>query len=227
MTGRLVRQVLTLVHKELLIEWRQAGRVSALFFFGTAVLLMMALATPSMDQLPGLAGGVLWLGLLLASTRSLDHSLAVELEHQTLDRLVRWPADPVAIYYGKALANLLVLLGVAIVLTPLLIALSDAPLPQHPWMYLGILVAGCAGLAGPGTILAAITTQARGASVLLPLLLFPMVVPVVLAASLATRLVLTGDAMNQADDWLMILGVFDAVFWLLGGLLFSRVVDES
>lgn len=219
--------VLAVLGKELLVEWRQRSRFTGLFFFAFAVLLLVAFAMPNTTILSEIGGGALWLGLLLASARSLDASFAVELENGALEGLVLWPVPPSAIYYGKALANTLVLLAVAVFLTPLTVALYNPPANASLAQVAAVLVLGCAALAAPGTLAAALTTQARGASALLPLLFFPLVVPVIMAASRATTIALEGDAMGQVDDWLTILGAFNLVHWSLDGLLFARVVDEG
>ena len=219
--------VLAVVRKELLVEWRQRSRLTGLIFFAFAVLLLIAFAVPDTGLLRDLAGGALWLGLLLASARSLDQSFAVELENGALEGLVLWPVPAHTLFYGKALANLLLLLLVALAITPLCFALYDPPLRGDPLLLLGILLLGTAGIAAPGTLVAALTAQARGASALLPLLLFPLVVPVILCASRATTLLLEGDPMHQVDDWMLILAIFNAVHWSLDAALFTRVVDEG
>jgi len=220
-------QICAVLRKELLTEWRQRSRVSGILFFALALTLMMAFATPSPAVLKRMAGGMLWLGLVLASTRSLDQSFTVEHEHGAMEGLVLWPVPPAAIYYGKALANTLVLLLVSLLLTPLLLAVYntgiEGPIPK----YLGFLLFGCAALSAPATLLGQITVQARGSSVLLPLLLFPLVVPVIMAAGKGTSLVLEGDPIHQSDSWLMLLVAFNAVHWSLSGLLFSRIVEDA
>jgi len=221
------RVIPAVVKKELLIEWRQKSRVTGLLFFSFAVLLMLAFAMPGTHMLPQIAGGALWLGLVLASTRSLDASFATELEHGALEAMVLWPVPPAAIFYGKAIANTLVLLLVALFLGPL-VGLLYPPDARGPVVLLvPIVVAGCAAIAAPGTLVASLTARARGSSALLPILLFPLLVPVLLAAARATTLVLDGDPMGQADDWLGLLIVFNALHWSLDALLFGRVIDEG
>lgn len=222
-----VLRVPAVVRKELLVEWRDPSRVVGLLVYAFVLLLLVAFAMPGTHVLPDIAGGALWLGLVLASTRSFDQSFRVELENAALEGLVLWPVDPLAIYYGKVVANTLVLLVVAAVLLPLVILLYH-PEVRGSWLLLGgVILAGSAGLAAPGTLVAALATQARGSSALLPMLLLPLVVPVVLAASKATALVFDGDPMGQADDWLMLLAVFALLHGSLDGLLFSRIVDEG
>ncbi len=94
----LLKQVFAVMRKDLLVEWRSPARLSAVFVFALAVLLLVAFASgPSVQTLRRLAGGTLWLGLLLASTRSLDQSFTIELAHGALEGLVLWPVDAIAI----------------------------------------------------------------------------------------------------------------------------------
>lgn len=212
--------------KELLVEWRQRSRVIGLLFFALAILFMIAFSIQELRVLSEVGGGLLWLGVLLASARSLDQSFAIELEHGALEGLVLWPVDPAAIFLGKAAANALVLLGVSTVLTPAAIVLFNPTLRGDPAMLAALLAAGCAGLAAPGTLLAGITSQARGSSHLMPILYLPAVVPVLLCTSRATRAWFDGDPMGEADDWLLLVLLFNAVMWPLGAALFSRVVEQ-
>jgi heme exporter protein B len=89
-----------------------------------------------------------------------------------------------------------------------------------------IIALGAAGLSAPGTLYAAMTAQLRAKQTLLPLLLFPLIVPVLLASVKATSLVLLGDPMGQARSWITLLVAFDAIYWSLCGLLFGRVVED-
>ncbi len=223
---RIFSQALQMFYKEMLTEWRQRSRIAGIFWFAFAVVLMVAVATPKSSVLPDLAGGALWLGLLLASTRSLDQSYAVEHEHGALEGLLLWPVDPVAIYYGKALANALVLILVALALVPLVVGIFDAPVRGDLGQLVAIIVLGCMALAAPGTLYGLITSQARGSSVLLPLLLFPLVLPAVLAAANATTKLVEGDPMNQASGWIAVVAAFDILHWSLSGILYGRLLED-
>jgi heme exporter protein B len=106
-----------------------------------------------------------------------------------------------------------------------MVVLYDAPL-SRPLGLLGVIALGAAGLAAPGTLYAAMTSQLRANQTLLPLLLFPLVVPVLLASVKATALLLQGDPMQQLPSWQILLACFDAIYWSLCGLLFERVVED-
>ena len=214
------------LRKDLLLQWRGRAQAVAIFAFGAATLLLFSFAVgPDSRALRQHAAGFLWLGLLLASTLSLAESFESEMEEQALEGLLLVPASPRALYYGKALANwaLLALLGVA--LFPVMVVLYDAATPRLLEL-LGIVLLGTAGLSAPGTLYAAMTAQTRSRQTLLPLLLFPLVVPVLLASVQATSLLILGDPMNQARSWATLLFLFDVIHWSLGGLLFGQVVED-
>ncbi len=214
------------LHKEALLQWRSRAQLLAVLVFGATALLLFSFAVgPRSDLLRENAAGFLWLGLLLASTLTLAESFQAEMEQRALEGLLLLPASAPALFYGKALSNWfqLVLLGVGLV--PLMVVLYDAPLPR-PLALLGVIALGSAGLSAPGTLYAAMTHQARSRQTLLPLLLFPMVVPVLIASVKATSLLLTGDPMGQLRPWTLLLVSFDALHWSLCGLLFGRVVED-
>lgn len=225
----LLRQIWAVLVKDLLVEWRAPSRVSTVFFFALAIVVLSAFASgPSVSLLRKQVGGTLWMGLLLASTRSLDLSFSVETEQGALEGLVLWPVDSRAVFYGKALANTLLLFAVSLPLVPLAIAIYDAPIKGSVLEFFTFLLLGCAAIAAPGTLYALICAQARGASVLLPVLLFPLVVPAVVAASRGAAILFEGpDPMNQATSWLLLLLIFDIIHWSLSGLLFGRILEDG
>ena len=224
--GNIVKQIVGVLRKEMLLEWRQRSRISGLFFFALAIVLMVAFASPSETVLKQFTGGVLWVGLLMASTRSLDQSYQVEFEHGAMEGLLLWPVDPVAIYYGKAIANTLILITVALFLLPLLIAIYDSPVQGELSNLLAAVVLGSAAIAAPGTLYGLITAQARGSSVLLPLLLFPLVVPAVLAASKLSTLAFETDPMSQSMSWIKVLVAYNALHWTISGLLYGKILED-
>lgn len=219
-------QALVALRKDALLQWRTRGRFVAVFVFGATALLLFSFAIgPNAGALRQHAAGFLWLALLLGSTLALGDSFHGEMEHRALEGLVLLPASSVGLYYGKALANWmqLALLGVALV--PFMVVLYDAP-PGRALPLAGLILLGTAGLSAPGTLYAAMTVQVRGSQTLLPLLLFPLVVPVLLAAVNATALVMTGDPMDQLRSWTLLLVCFDLIYAALCGLLFGRVVES-
>ncbi len=223
----LVRQCFIVLRKDLLASWRSRTRAVATGVFGVTTLLLFSFAVgPDTTILQAHAAGYLWLALLLSSTLALAESFRVEVEHGALETLLLLPTHPAAVFYGKALANLLTLLVVGVVLLPFMLALYDAHVEMGVARLALVLFAGAAGISAPGTLHAALSSRARSRDVLLPLLLFPLLVPCLLASVKATSLVLTGDPMTQLPSWLSLLAAFDVIYWLLCGLLFARVVED-
>ena len=220
-------QCLLVLQKELRHLWRARTRATATGAFALATLFLFSFAGGlDSDTLRGNAAGYLWVGLLLASTLALGESFRVETEHGSLEALLLFPVAPVAIFVGKALGNMITLLVVGLVMVPFTIALFDAGPKEGILPLLGTLVLGSAAIAAPGTMHAALASRARARDVLLPLLLFPLVLPCVVASVQAPRLLISGDAMGQFGSWIAVVAAFATVHWLVGALLFSFVVED-
>jgi heme exporter protein B len=223
----LLRATGVLLGKDLLIEWRTRARLNALIFFALATLLLFSFALgPDTKLLERNAGGYLWLAILFASTLALGESFRVEQENACLDGLRLAPADARAIFLSKAVGNTLLLVVLGGVLIPAMVALYGVKVVLGAGPLLGTLVLGCMALAAPGTVYAAIASNARARDVLLPLLLFPLIVPALLASAKAMMLVLQGDPMNQLNSWFGLLTGFNLIYWGLGFALFPRVIED-
>lgn len=219
-------QLLAALEKEFLLQWRTRSQVIAVFFFGaTAMLLFSFSIGPNSQALRLYAPGFLWLAILLSSTLALSSSFQEEMSQRAFEGLLLLPASERALFFAKTLATTahLTLLGLALI--PVMVVLFDAGTMRIAPLA-GVIVLGAAALSAPGTLYAAMTAQARGRETLLPLLFFPLVVPVLLAAVKATSLMILGDPMEQARSWVMLLAAFNAIYWSLCGLLFPRVVEE-
>jgi heme exporter protein B len=219
---------LVLLRRDLLQEWRGRARLGATLAFGITTLLLFSFgAGPDPDLLRAHAAGYLWLAMMLTSTLSLAESFRTEMQNQALDGVLLLPTDARAVYYGKMMANLIVLFGLGVAMLPFVVALYDVVPALGFARLIGILGLGCLGIAAPGTLYAALSARARGRDVLLPLLLFPLIVPALLAAVSATGLVIAGDPMDQLGGWTRLLAAFDAVYAALCGALFARVVEDG
>jgi heme exporter protein B len=218
--------LLAAIRKELLLQWRTRAQFLAVLVFGATSLLLFSFAIgPNAESLRLYSAGFLWLGLLLSSTLTLAESFQHEMEHHAFEGLLLLPADARALYYGKAIANWIQLSVLGTVLVPIMVVLYDAGTNKLPAL-IGIILLGSAGISAPGTLYAAMAQQAKAKQMLLPLLLFPLIVPVLLASVKATSLLILGDPMRQAYSWTVLLGAFDAIYWSICGLLFDRVVED-
>lgn len=214
------------LRKEFLLQWRTRTQFMAVFVFGASALLLFSFAVgPNAEILRQFSAGFMWLGLLLSSTLTLAESFHAEMENRALEGLLLLPADARVIYYGKAIANWLQLVLLGFALVPVMVVLYDAGTTKLLSLALVIML-GTAGLSAPGTLYAAMTAQVRSKQTLLPLLLFPLIVPALLASVKLTSLIILGDPMGQVSSWMKLLTAFDAIYWSLCGLLFGRVVEE-
>ena len=214
------------IRKELLLQWRTRGQLMAVFVFGAAALLLFSFAIgPNASALRTFSGGFLWLGLLLSSTLTLAESFHAEMENRALEGLLLLPTEPRTLYYAKAIANWLQLMVLGVALIPVMVVLYDAGTTRL-LMLLLVVALGTAGLSAPGTLYAAMTAQLKAKQTLLPLLLFPLIVPALLASVKATSLVILGDPMGQARPWIVLLLAFDLIYWSLCGLLYGRVIED-
>jgi heme exporter protein B len=224
----LLRSTWLVLRKDWLIEWRTRARLTALIFFALSTLLLFSFAMgPDITMLRAHAPGYLWLAILFASTLSLGESFRVESENQAMVGLVLAPVEPRAIFLGKVAGNTSLLFGLSLVLLPVSIALYDVDLSRNFGMLLLVLLLGCVGISAPGTVYSAISSNARARDVMLPLLLFPVLVPMLLAAVSATKFALVADPQQQLSSWVKLLTAFDLIYLSVGFLLFPRVVEED
>lgn len=220
-------QCIRVLRKDLTQEWRSRSRFAAVAGFGLVTLLLFSFAAgPDSNAMRGNAAGYLWLAMLLMSTLSLGESFRVEMQNNAMEGLLLLPTDPRAIYYGKALGNVLVLGGLGVLMVPVAIALYDVDLRMGLPTLIAVILLGTGALCAPGTLYSALAARARGRDVMLPFLLFPLVIPAMLASVRATGLVMDGDPMSQLSGWIGLLVAFNCVYWSLCGLMFGRVVED-
>ena len=168
--------------------------------------------------------GVLWVTFAFAGTLGLNRSMSIEKDQGSLDGLLLAPVDRSAIYFGKVLSNLTFMLIVEAIVLPIYSFLYNVNLLQ-PGLLL-ILALGSIGYIVVGTLLAAMAVQSRTRDVLLPILLFPVVIPVLIAAVKASGGFLTGDDADSIRAWINLLIVYDAIFAAIAFMVFDYVVEE-
>ncbi len=222
-----IAQVGLVFWKDLLVEWRGRMRLLGLAVYAVALLLLFSFAVgPDTDTLARHAGAYLWLVVLSASTLLLAQSFQNEVEGGALEGLLLVPVDPRSLFYGKALANAVLLSGLACLSLAAAAFLFGVDATGSLPRLLGVIALGALGVSAPGTLYAGLTARMPSRQLLLPVLMFPLLVPALLAAVKATSLLVEGDPMGQVGSWAAVLLVFDLVYWSLCGVLFARMVEE-
>jgi heme exporter protein B len=219
-----MRGALTILRKDLRIEWRTRESIANMFVLGVLLLLILSVAhdVPP-EAAPALVPAVLWAAFLFTGILGVQRAFLVERENDCLAGLLSAPIDPADIYVGKLLANVILLAAVQAVVVPLAAVFLHADLwAALPGLVL-VLALGNLGFAALGTLFAAVAIRTRAREVMLPVLLLPLLVPLLIGAVSATRAVLAGG-LAAASDGLTVLAAFDVVFTVAGWLLFTYVV---
>ena len=212
--------------KDLLIEWRSREAVQAMLFFSLLVVVVFALAfDPSRDTARQIAGGILCVATLFASVTTLNQAWARELRHQVLDAQRIVPAPASALFIAKALANFLFVSIVQLILAPVFVIFYNLHPLGPAWLFLLIVPLGTWALVVNGTFFAALSMRARSRELLLPLILFPIFIPALLAMVLACTDVLTGNDVPVL--WIKLLGGYDVIFTTVSLLLFETVLNAE
>ncbi|MFC6644792.1 heme exporter protein CcmB [Granulicella cerasi] len=220
--------VLAHLRKDLRIEWRTKDSINGMLFFTLLVTVVFSLAFdptayPSIAR--QISGGLLWVGLLFAAMTALNQSWARELRNGSLEAQRLAPSPASALFIGKALANFLFVTAVELILAPVFTLFYNLHPLGDAWMLAIIMPLGTWALVCNGTFFAALGLRARNRELLLPLLLFPITMPCLLAAVQATTAVLTGDF--PATLWLKVLIAYAIIFTTVCVLTFDLILQAD
>ncbi len=225
---RFARAVWVVTRKDLLVEARTKEILYTTVFFALACVLVFAFGFVRDGQaLPDAAAGILWIAIAFSGTLALGRAFERERQGETLRALLLAPIDRPALYLGKLLGILIVLAAVETLVVPLVALMFQAALFDHALLMIGLLVAGTVGFAAVGTLFAAMLVRARSRDVLLPVLLYPITVPVIIAGVRGTAALLQPEAdQPMARAWIAMLIFFDVVFITLALWTFEPVMTE-
>ncbi len=223
---RLLRQALTVARKDLSIEIRTKESLNAAAAFSIAILLLFSFAfDPSPEMLREISGGLLWLVFIFAGALVFNRGFARELPNECLDALLAGPLSPAALALGKAFANFAMLLAIELVSLFVFGIFYNV----RWWLRLGELSAvfalGTWGIAVVGSIFGALTVNLRLRELMLPVIVYPLLIPLLIAAIELTKTCLNNEPVT-ADQWLWIkmVFVFDLVFTALSVTLAETIL---
>ena len=220
-----LRKVLAIVWKDVRAELRTKDILSSMLVFaGLSVLIFQFAFDLRVDNVRLVLPGVLWIAITFAGVLGLNRSFILEQDRGSLEGLLLAPVDRSAIYFGKLLGNLLFIFIVELLLLPLMTVLFNVWL-LSPALIL-VLVLGTLGYAAVGTLFAALSINTRAREVMLPILLFPVMIPVFVAGVQAVSRLLDGDSLADIMRWVQLLVAYDAIFIAAAMLLFDYVVEE-
>jgi len=223
-----IRAVLVVTRKDILIEARTREILFTTLFFALSCVMVFAFGFVKEGRpMDDVAAGILWIAIAFSGTLALGRAFERERQGETLRALLIAPIDRPALYIGKLLSILILLAVVEILIVPLVALMFQAPVFEHPWLMTGLLIAGTVGFAAVGTLFAAMLVRARSRDVMLPILLYPLTVPVIIAGVRGTAALLEQPAdLPVARMWLSMLVAFDVVFITLALWTFEPVMTD-
>ena len=212
--------------KDLRLEWRSKDATNGMLFFSLLVVVIFSFAfEPTAEEARRIVGGLIWTAFLFASTMALNQSWARELRNQVLDGFRCSPAPANALFLGKTIGNFIFVCILEAVVAPLFVVFFNVRIVEDARLLIAVFLLGTWGLVVNGTFFAAMSLRTRNRELMLPLLLFPISVPALLAMVGATTAVFTGE--SSPDLPLKFLAVYDIVFTTVSLLLFEIVMHAE
>jgi len=220
-------QVGAILWKDIVVELRTKERLSSMFFFALLVIVIFNFAfEPGSGAMREIAPGILWVTFTFAGLLGLTRSFTMERENGCLSGLLLCPADRGAIFVGKALGNAVFMAAVEAVSLPIFAVFMNVAILPSLGRLMALMALGTAGFSVVGTLFAAMSANTKMREVMLPLLLFPILVPILLASVKGTEAVLAGEGLSGVSGWIKIASAFCALFTAAAIILFDYVVEE-
>jgi heme exporter protein B len=212
--------------KDLRIEWRSKDAINSMLFFALLVVVLFSISfDPRGAFARDIAGGVLSVATMFASVSALNQAWAREIRYQVLDAQRMAPAPGAELFLAKVLANFLFVTIVQIALAPVFLVMYNLRVEGNPWLLALVLPLGTWALVANGTFFAALAIRSRNRELLLPLILFPIFLPALLAMVIATGSILTGE--SDPSLWIKLLVGYDIIFTTVSLLLFDVIFNAE
>ena len=212
--------------KDIRLEWRSKDAINSMLFFALLVVVVFAFSfDPTAEESRQIAGGLIWVAFLFAAVVALNQTWAREIRNQVLDAYRVSPAPPNSLFMAKALGNFLFVVILECLMTPLFIVFYKLRALGPGWQLVPVAELGTWALVVNGTFFAAMSLRTRSREIMLPLLLFPISIPALLAMVEATTIILSGD--GRARFWIVLLATYDLVFTTASLALFEKILDAE
>ncbi|MFC1729836.1 heme exporter protein CcmB [candidate division KSB1 bacterium] len=219
--------IYNIVHKDITVELRAKETVTAMLVFGLLVIVVFSFAFPLGIQEQRVIGpGLLWVAFTFAGVLGLNHTFSAEQENSTIHGMMLSPMPRSVLYVGKLISNVLFMITAELVILIIFLWFFEIRFTGR-WHYLLLtLVLGTVGFASTGTLFSAISAGLRMRVFLLPILQFPIAVPVIIASVEATGALINEEQLIGFFDWINLLLVFNVIFITVSILLFDYILEE-
>ncbi len=222
----MVATALVSLAKDLRLEWRSKDAVNAMLFFALLVVVIFSFSfDPTAEESRQIAGGLVWVAFLFAAVVALNQTWARELKNQVLDAYRISPAPADALFLAKAVGNFIFVGVLEALMAPLFVVFYNLRAIGPAWQLIPMAIVGTWALVVNGTFFAAMSLRTRSREVMLPLILFPITIPALLAMVKGTTAIITGE--DSAFLSMVFLAVYDVVFTTVCLLLFETVLHAE
>lgn len=219
---------LAIARKDALSELRGRHATVSTLFFAAVVLLLFGFALgPDADRLAAAAPGLLWLAVMFAGILAVNRLHLLETDDGALEQLALYPVSRRAIYAGKALGGLAVMLVLGVLVLGAVGVLFAVDVAGAVLPLLATVALGAIGIAAVGTFYAGVTVRLRAREVMLPLLMLPVLAPLLLGAVKATAAALSGDPFGELGSWLQLLIAFDVIMVVAGAATYGYLLEDG
>lgn len=217
-----------IIKKDLLMELRKRESLVSMLFFGFLVLVILNIAVSIDKKLdPSISGGILWVAIVFSAVLGLNRIFSQENENRCIDGLLLAPVEPESIFLAKVTVNFIFMIIAEIILIPLFFVLYNDEFSRHISMLVVIVLLLNFGFSSVGALISAISSSTRRSEIILPILLFPVLIPLIAAAVKSTGELFGGAVVVKYSKWLYIMGAFDLIFLGSSYLLFEYVIREK
>lgn len=222
-----LNQIKAIVLKDLVTELKTKELFSSMFIFALLVIIIFIFSVDlSIVKANEVGPGVLWVAFLFAGTMGLNRSFMLEKENGCLEGLILTPADRTAIYFGKLISNLIFLLVMELFILPLFMIFFNIDLLSFIGPLLVVIFMGTLGFCAIGTLLSSLSSNLKTREIMLPILLYPVIVPVVIAVVRMTGQVLAGESLGTMMNWVGLTLAFDIIFIGVSILTIDHILEE-
>jgi heme exporter protein B len=222
-----LNQIKAIVLKDLVTELKTKELFSSMFIFALLVIIIFIFSVDlSIVKANEVGPGILWVAFLFAGTMGLNRSFMLEKENGCLEGLILTPADRTAIYFGKLISNLMFLLVMELFILPLFMIFFNIDLIAFIGPLLVVIFMGTLGFCAIGTLLSSLSSNLKTREIMLPILLYPLIVPVVIAVVRMTSQILAGESLGSMMNWVGLTLAFDIIFIGVSILTIDHILEE-
>ena len=225
--NRYFSQVMTIIWKDFITEIKTRELFSSMFIFALLVVIIFIFSINlSLIQASEVGPGVLWVAFLFAGTIGLNRSFMLEKENGCLQGLLLAPMDRTALYFGKLVSNFVFLLIMEVFTLPLFMVFFNIDLLPHLLPLLYVIFVGTLGFCAVGTLLSSLSVNLKTRDIMLPILLYPLKIPIIIGSVKMTGQVLAGEPLSSMMNWVSLTLCFDIIYIAISIMVIDFVLEE-